>query len=737
MRLGSPIRVVSCLAGVFFAVRAPSSPMPPLREGLACLRTSDLRCAQERLGEALQDAKSPIEKTKARLLLARTHLEAGRPEEALATLQQVPTSEIPAHLTDLFLFERARALVALSRPEAAAALREFLRVYPSSDRADEARNLLAREALKSGGRQEAATLARQVLDGRSGTPLKSEALLTLADASPDERDALKKRLFIEYPHTQAAARAGLDEAALSAAELARRARAFHEAYDYEEYQRIEEALWTAGLKTPERARDLALSHLNLVRDDPRRSIELLEVAERGGAISHAEAIWWKARAHAKLEDYDQARALYREYLKVAPKGPRRVQALYYLGWLPYDRGEYENALPDLNNFLRLVRHDRLRSYIVWAKGWSLFKLKRYREALEVFDAMARGGNALVAGKALYWGGMAHHALGDAKEAIAWMREVIGRYPLTYYAVLAAKRLHEWAKAPLPVWMVGPAVGLPDPEPFWPMDRLPPALARALAVVRDLSDVGEVERARRVYRANAREIERRFRGPEKARLLWTVHDAIEDYHALYERAPREFGHAMGRIPTKASALYWMLYYPRAHRDLIRVLSRRFEMPEHWAYAIMRQESRYRARQVSYTAALGIMQMIPKTAKVVSAALGVPFEVEGFFEAGRNLLFGNYYLAALARDFKGQIVFASAAYNAGAPPVKRFLARHRGLGFDEMVEHISYNEARNYCRMVASHLIRYAYLHLPPKERADLYRRLFPDAVDYDLGSDVNY
>ena len=38
-------------------------------------------------------------------------------------------------------------------------------------------------------------------------------------------------------------------------------------------------------------------------------------------------------------------------------------------------------------------------------------------------------------------------------------------------------------------------------------------------------------------------------------------------------------------------------------------------------------------------------------------------------------------------------------------------------DEMVELISYNEGRNYCRKVAEHLIRYARLHVQPAERAD--------------------
>ncbi len=740
--MGSSNLIAGILAAagvVTVAARAEAGgAIPPLREGLACLRTADLECALARLEEAWKGARDGAERARAALLLARARVEAERPAAALAVLDAVPPGEVASHLRDLYAFERARALAAMRRPEAAEALRRFLVAHGGSDRADDARLLLARQALEAGARDEAARLAREVLSGGAGEARKALALLLLAQASGDaEKATLLRRLFIEMPSTEAAARTGMREADLAPDELERRARAFHDAYDYEESQRIREALWASGRRTPALARDLALSHLNLVRDDPRRALDLIAIAEEGGAMGRAEALWWRARAHAKLEEYDRARALYREYLKVSPRSPNRVQALYYIGWLPYDHGDYEEALPDLDAFLRSVKRDRLRSYIVWAKGWSLYRLGRHHEALRVFEDMTRLGNALVAGKAWYWGGMAHHALGRVAEAARWMREAVRRYPLTYYAVLAARRLHEWGGEPLPEWMVGPAVGLPEPEPFWPFDRLPARLARALARVKDFADVGEVERARRAYRPIARVVERRFRGVEKARLLLTVYDAIEDYHALYERAPREFGRELGRLPTRANAVFWMLYYPRAHRELVRVLSRRFKMPEHWAYAIMRQESRYRPRQVSHTAALGIMQMIPKTAKVVSAALGVPFQVEGFFEAGRNLLFGHYYLGALLRDFQGQVVFASAAYNAGAPPLKRFLATHRGLSFDAMVEHISYNEARNYCRMVASHLTRYAYLHLAPAERAALYRDLFPDPVNYDLGESVNY
>jgi len=717
----------------------PDAPWRENRQkGLAYLRLLDPGRAEAFFTDAASRPMPARERAKTLLLLARARIAAGHPRDALKALDLIDLDVLPRALGDLHAWERARAMSLAQDPGAKDALTRFLKKNPDRRLADDARILLARELLKRKDAVGARRMALEVLKNAVSANRRAEALLVLAQASdePEKREFLV-RLVTEFPATPAAGKAGLKESDLDRDQLRKRADSFFKSMEYEGYQRVLESLWKAGDHSARLAMRLAMSHLIYVRDDARKAIEFLDLARKGGALGAAEAVYLKARSLARLEEYDQAADLYGKYLSMAPRGKRRVKALYYLGWLPYDHGRYQKALPYLDGFLRKVKRHKLRSYIVWAKAWSLYKLKRYREALKVFDRMIRMGNPLVAGKAMYWGGMADWAIGHRNEAVRLMKMVVERYPMTWYAVLGAKRLNQWEGTPLPKWMSGPAVGLPEPADYWPFDRLPPALAKRLREVRDLSEVGEIERARKAYGRIARRVERRFKGREKARLLLTVYDTIEDYHALYRRARSEFAGRMGGVPDRKSALFWMLRYPRAHHDLADVLSRRFAMPEHWIYSIMRQESRYRHGQVSHTAALGIMQMIPKTARVVSKALGVPFDVDSFFGPGRNLLFGNYYLGALLRDFKGQIVFASAAYNAGAPPIRRFMEAHRGLPFDEMVEHISYNEARNYCRMVAGHLVRYAYLHLTTGQRKALYEKLFPDVVDYDLGVDIDY
>jgi len=700
---------------------------------------SDPQAAREKLEASLERMPdSAPESAKTLLLLARAENELGEYGRAIEALDRVDQGFCPKEIVDLIELERALSLAFSGNPEALAALKGFLARHPRSDRRNEARLLLARTALEAGDKAEARRSAVTVLGSNPGHVQRSNALLLKARASKASvRRRTMKEIFVEFPDTPAAAFTGLKETDLSRGELKRRASAFFRSMDYEGYQRILQSLWDAGPRDPVLARRLAKSHLVYVRDDAQRAIELMDVAEDGGAIGHAEAVFQRARAFARLEEYDRASELYHEYLSIAPRGRKRIKALYYLGWLPYDHGRYQEALPEFDRFLKKVGRHRSRSLILWAKGWSLYQLERYTDALQVFEKMRSSGHFLIAGKAMYWGGMAHMELGHEESATRWMEAAVRRYPMTWYAVLAAGRLQQWNGKMLPEWISGPAAVPRDPEPFWPFERLPGSLARGLRRVKDLSDVGETSRARSAYRRIARRVERRFKGADRARFLLTVYDAIEDYHALHSKARREFGGRMGGVPDRDSALFWMARYPRAHRDMALVAAQRFNIPEYWIYAIMRQESRYHPRRISHTAALGIMQMIPKTARVVSKALGVDFEVESFFGPGLNLLFGSYYLGALLDDFRRQIVFASAAYNAGAPPIKRFMAQHKGSRFDEMVEFISYNEARNYCRMVAGHLVVYALLHLDPGQRKLLYEMLFPGEVDYRLGAKVDY
>ena len=87
----------------------------------------------------------------------------------------------------------------------------------------------------------------------------------------------------------------------------------------------------------------------------------------------------------------------------------------------------------------------------------------------------------------------------------------------------------------------------------------------------------------------------------------------------------------------------------------------------ALAVSRQESSFNAAAVSPSGALGLMQLLPGTARDVAGRLGVPFIQDKLTrDPAYNVQLGSQYLAEMLQRFGGSYELALAAYNAGPGP-----------------------------------------------------------------------
>jgi soluble lytic murein transglycosylase len=152
----------------------------------------------------------------------------------------------------------------------------------------------------------------------------------------------------------------------------------------------------------------------------------------------------------------------------------------------------------------------------------------------------------------------------------------------------------------------------------------------------------------------------------------------------------------------------LLYPRPYDFDVREASRRTGLSREFIYAIIRQESLYRADAGSSAGALGLMQLLPETARIVARRNGlrVPTRAQ-LLEPSVNIPLGSAYLATLVERFEGEAALATAAYNAGPNAARRWLPPEP-MDLDVWAENIPYNETRAYVQRVAWHTLVFDWL-----------------------------
>lgn len=99
----------------------------------------------------------------------------------------------------------------------------------------------------------------------------------------------------------------------------------------------------------------------------------------------------------------------------------------------------------------------------------------------------------------------------------------------------------------------------------------------------------------------------------------------------------------------------------YREHIRAAADRYKLPEALLLAVMAVESNFDHRAVSEKGAVGLMQLMPGTAK--------DMYVRDALEPAENIEGGARYLRTLANQYDGDMVRTLAAYNAGPEAVRR--------------------------------------------------------------------
>lgn len=150
----------------------------------------------------------------------------------------------------------------------------------------------------------------------------------------------------------------------------------------------------------------------------------------------------------------------------------------------------------------------------------------------------------------------------------------------------------------------------------------------------------------------------------------------------------------------------LRFVAPHRDQLQLTLQPHNLDEAWVYGLIHQESRFISVANSSAGAMGLMQVMPATAKWVAEQLGIKdYRQNLAVEIATNLKLGAYYLKHVLTMLDDQPLLASAAYNAGPGQAQRWRAT-RPLEGAIYAETIPYRETRDYVKKVLNNSMYYA-------------------------------
>jgi soluble lytic murein transglycosylase len=164
-----------------------------------------------------------------------------------------------------------------------------------------------------------------------------------------------------------------------------------------------------------------------------------------------------------------------------------------------------------------------------------------------------------------------------------------------------------------------------------------------------------------------------------------------------------------IESMAAATSWddlAIRFPVAHQHIITEQAALTSLPSTLIFAIARQESAWEKDAQSSAGAMGLMQILPRTAKETAKKAGIKYRREDLLMPEKNIIIGSRYISGLLERYENNRITAIAAYNAGPSRVNRWLKEtDKNLPHDIWIEVIPFGETRKYVQNVLSYAVVY--------------------------------
>jgi len=272
---------------------------------------------------------------------------------------------------------------------------------------------------------------------------------------------------------------------------------------------------------------------------------------------------------------------------------------------------------------------------------------------------------------MFWLGKLYEKTNDYDKYNYYYRDVIDKYPDSYYAYRAYLRLRRIQTAIITSNI--------SPQPVvYPYRYTKNNIIVKLVNLGDYNIVNE------------------FSGNDEFIKSWVLYKKGD-----YSNSMLKARDAMDKLEDKPDKydMRWRLVYPIMYYEFIKKYSDATGNNLPLIVGLIREESYFEPLAQSSVGASGLMQLMPATANEINSKFTLGMSIPSdLFNPEYNIKLGNYYYKFLRSNLEGYDISAVAAYNGGIGSLKTWKTSINYNDTDEFVEQIPYAETKNYVKKV---------------------------------------
>jgi soluble lytic murein transglycosylase len=401
-----------------------------------------------------------------------------------------------------------------------------------------------------------------------------------------------------------------------------------------------------------------------------------------------------------------------ELRQTAPTSPWLEASLLSAANLHLVHHERDQALDFFRELQQRFPNGSKASYAHWKAAWLMLRQGRKEEAKKQFEeqiALYPGGNET--SNALYWRARLAEEDNQPAMARAFYEKLSERYRNYYYAELGRERLNQLPQTS-------------DPPGQYPvLDHIPPLNhAEKITLADPPTDDLHLQKAKLLGNGGLADFavrELQAAANDDTDKSWAPAETAELYTDMghYDRAlevmkhsvPSYFAVDIPNLPRE----YWDALFPRPYWADLKRYSTENNLDPYLVASLIRQESEFNPLAVSRANAVGLMQLLPKTGKLVAHEESLRhYNASELFTPAVNLQLGTRYFRGMVDKFGGSFEHALAAYNAGSDRVEEWMGDGPYRDSPEFVESIPFTETREYVQAIMRNASVYRQLYGTP-------------------------